>query len=225
MASVDETVHECIMNYPGLFENRSSVLDFLFFVIGNGYEWHNGELVTDYPEDRGWQPPILRHAHMYEDYWGRDDEFGVEMAWRTLEHLAEDEDREVLIRDQVWVREKFWGAPQSQLDSRWPLTLNTIATHPDGWNFYPMSEYARSEMMPDNVKPDWKLAVEQTVARRKFYEARPPAGWVEAIEEARVRSAEQRQRLDEKERKRHEKLDKIVEKILNTLRESHDDTD
>lgn len=47
---VDHTVREDIWNYPMLFKSRSDVLHHLFYVIGNGYEWFNGELVDKFPD-------------------------------------------------------------------------------------------------------------------------------------------------------------------------------
>ena len=37
-------VKHLIMQWPGLFPNALAVYDHLFYVIGNGYNWKNGEL-------------------------------------------------------------------------------------------------------------------------------------------------------------------------------------
>lgn len=41
----EKTLQSMFDHYPGLFQERSDCLDHLFCVIGNGFEWVNGELV------------------------------------------------------------------------------------------------------------------------------------------------------------------------------------
>ena len=54
MASLELTIINAIMQHPILYKDinfdysKEKVLDHLFFVNGNGYEWVNGELVDDY---------------------------------------------------------------------------------------------------------------------------------------------------------------------------------
>lgn len=43
---LEETIQEMYDKYPILFQNRSDCLDHLFCVIGNGYEWNDGELIS-----------------------------------------------------------------------------------------------------------------------------------------------------------------------------------
>lgn len=47
---VEQTIQLMQDKYSDLFYNRKSCLDHLFCVIGNGYEWINGELVD--PDDK-----------------------------------------------------------------------------------------------------------------------------------------------------------------------------
>jgi len=53
MASLELTIVNAIMRYPILYKDinfnysKEKVLDQLFFVNGNGYEWVNGELVSE----------------------------------------------------------------------------------------------------------------------------------------------------------------------------------
>lgn len=50
--NVEDTIKEAMREYPSLFVFRSDVLDQLFYVIGNGYAWENGELVRPPSRDR-----------------------------------------------------------------------------------------------------------------------------------------------------------------------------
>lgn len=42
---LEETIQEMFDEYPDLFQTRSQCLDHLFCVIGNGYDWVNGQLI------------------------------------------------------------------------------------------------------------------------------------------------------------------------------------
>ena len=55
MATLELTIINSILRYPLLYKDinfvysKENVLDHLFFVNGNGYEWVDGELITDEP--------------------------------------------------------------------------------------------------------------------------------------------------------------------------------
>lgn len=44
--TLEETIQEMYNKYPILFQERRDCLNHLFCVIGNGYEWENGELIS-----------------------------------------------------------------------------------------------------------------------------------------------------------------------------------
>jgi len=46
--NVENTVRTTLLEYPRIFRNSLDVYNHLFCVIGNGYEWINGELVEPY---------------------------------------------------------------------------------------------------------------------------------------------------------------------------------
>ncbi len=45
-----DTLADCLKNYPIVFGDEYDVLEHLFFVNGNGYEWNDGCLIDPYPE-------------------------------------------------------------------------------------------------------------------------------------------------------------------------------
>lgn len=58
--------------YPELFPTRKHALNFLFCVLGNGYEWINGELVDDdskYVKRYKLRKPIERAEFTNEQSW------------------------------------------------------------------------------------------------------------------------------------------------------------
>ena len=58
--------------YPEIFPTRKHCLDHLFCVIGNGYEWINGELVDDdnkYEKRYKLRKPIKKAEFKREENW------------------------------------------------------------------------------------------------------------------------------------------------------------
>lgn len=49
--TVDETFNNCFKYWDSIFKTRLDVIDHLFFVIGNGFEWLDGALINISPED------------------------------------------------------------------------------------------------------------------------------------------------------------------------------
>lgn len=47
MDTAERTIILCLSKWRSIFPSYASVLNHMFCVIGNGYEWVNGELVTD----------------------------------------------------------------------------------------------------------------------------------------------------------------------------------
>lgn len=54
MANVNDTVRENILAFPGLFQSRADVLNFLLFTNGNGYGWAYGEPVSIFGPHEPW---------------------------------------------------------------------------------------------------------------------------------------------------------------------------
>lgn len=56
--TVQDTIKKVMSVYPSIAPSRVQVLHHLFWVIGNGYEWKDGELVTLFSEDYEKKPLI-----------------------------------------------------------------------------------------------------------------------------------------------------------------------
>lgn len=64
--------------YPEIFPTRKHCLDHLFCVIGNGYEWLNGELVDKYDEyEKRYKlkNPIKKAEFKHEENWYNMNKF------------------------------------------------------------------------------------------------------------------------------------------------------
>lgn len=55
---VEDTIQYLYDNHPSLFQERWQCLNHLFCVIGNGYEWENGELVTKCANTKKYKPKL-----------------------------------------------------------------------------------------------------------------------------------------------------------------------
>lgn len=126
--NVEATIQRSLFYYPTLFQNRTQVLHFLFYVIGNGHEWEDGELVNifadrdEHPLDHlsHWDRAAVGSRHP-EDY-------------RDIKHLQ-------LRRIQA-VHNTLIGRSLTH----GPFTL------------YPDSDYAHIHHVPADVKDDWRAA-------------------------------------------------------------------
>lgn len=64
--------------YPQIFPTRRHALNLLFCVIGNGYDWVNGELVDDdnkYEQRYKLRKPIKRAEFPNEEIWYQQNKF------------------------------------------------------------------------------------------------------------------------------------------------------
>ena len=73
--------------YPTLFPTRKHCLNHLFCVVGNGYEWVNGELVNndnEYAKRYKLVKPIEKAKFRNESYWN-----GMNKFYTTLYNLGD----------------------------------------------------------------------------------------------------------------------------------------
>lgn len=74
VSSIDTTIERMIRNYPSLFANRTQALGHLLCVLGNGYQWDGGELVSVFEErertdeDVQWEVPKWATGDIAERY-------------------------------------------------------------------------------------------------------------------------------------------------------------
>lgn len=76
--------------YPKLFPTRKHALNQLFCVIGNGYDWVNGELVDDdnrYVKRYKLRRPIKKAEFRYEQDWLRFNKFYKKLYEDTNERI------------------------------------------------------------------------------------------------------------------------------------------
>lgn len=62
--TLEKTLTEMSLRYSDIFPSREDAIHHLFLVLGNGYDWKDGELVDPYPDEPSWNPttPTYREA-------------------------------------------------------------------------------------------------------------------------------------------------------------------
>lgn len=149
MATFKQTLKHGLLKYPTIFPNPVNVLEHMFCVIGNGYEWKNGELVDrcsevdfdnltmKYPEERELDPEIERIHASVENKTGnklKDKARLVQMKW-----IADNIDA-VLEANPTNVY--FGNAPHGHYFTKGICLA-----------------YAKAFHFPDNIKKDWAEAL------------------------------------------------------------------
>lgn len=172
--NVELTIQEMFDSCPTLFKERADCLDQLFLVIGNGYEWINGELVECSGYHHLTQEEInslssrlvggkayqhnklsLRaEAQFYEDKRiadGLDDALHkINPNYNTDERKKSRQRYIDRLPDDVYYREPV-------RKKRWYCYHNIPGNEHIDFNV----KYAFMFNYPDNIKPDWKEAIEE----------------------------------------------------------------
>jgi len=178
MASVEQTVRNDLLLWPSIHVNRFSVLHHLFCVIGNGYEWKDGELVESGSKES--------KEVSIEDAIKKiiNDELSISdlPSYTFLEMLSDDNDNEkvwTFIKDRLqnalndereWIVNKIndkvamsFRIDERQADMSYPsyerYPYHTVELYKNSEvKFYPICEYSRLCNLPDDIKTDWLIA-------------------------------------------------------------------
>jgi hypothetical protein len=171
--NVELTIQTMFDNYPTLFKERSDCLNQLFCTIGNGYEWYNGELVSDidaFPDDvravienRLVNGKAFQHNKMSLraealEYYRRRLEKDTEKDTPINRKL--DEEYFNSIPDDV-----YYKHPRKK---RWYFYINI----PNRERIDYFKDCAFLWNYPEDIKPDWLAAIEEckTLLREDGFE-------------------------------------------------------
>jgi hypothetical protein len=145
MPTPRQIVHAGLFLYPSLYRDPLDVLDHVFAVNGNGYEWENGELTPweavdfdnltmdydDLDSTKGWKADFIR------DY-GNEDRFALEDgAQRVIREWVEKNIDRILAAPLV---KSYFG---SDYRDRSYVTKHISTTYACGLNF------------PDDITKEW----------------------------------------------------------------------
>jgi len=141
---VAEEIEKMIKEYPSLFKTRYAALDHLFCVIGNGYDWINGELVyTCIPmsEEEKIVRKKERKKHEKLLYKVSKALGGNHLEKRKVEEKAE---KLAIKNAKIIANTPFYDK----------ITKD--------YKFYPICDYSAIMNLPKDIKDDWKAAAEET---------------------------------------------------------------
>ena len=143
--SVHAFVVESIRAFPSLHRSRADVLEFVLCTIGTGFEW---------------QPDgTLAYAG------GREDSTGPWTPEQEYEHLNA---YPPVVRD---VLQKSFDERVREYSAIVENAEELAESMELRGEVYPQSDYAPLMNVPANVRPDWKLAVEEITVMARA------AGW------------------------------------------------
>jgi len=138
--SVEETIRVALINYPGIFPNALSVYEHLFCVIGNGYEWFKGELVSLRENSEDIEKAILKEIEYEHENLLRFKPVNDTIYRRVLEGN----------RDRIIENIKLIFDTNNRLTDFTPA--------PD-FQFSEITEYSKILNLPSDITPDWLDAV------------------------------------------------------------------
>jgi len=138
--SPEELVQECYERWPMLYSRRIRVIDHLLCTIGNGYDWLDGGIICDNPED--W---IVSQER---------DRINIGKALRTANAIEkefiklEDETEDVeLLRKLIHDLKSDYVVPDPK----------NLPLPDDGkpYSFYPISSYSNILNIPEDATKEW----------------------------------------------------------------------
>lgn len=147
--NVHDTVRRMIWHYPSLCKTRADALHHLFYVLGNGYEWENGELVdvgrsyeVRVDTDAYWKSTPPDYSRYPLDVQARFEEQDIEFV---RQYNAEVDA----------VRDNIDACVYDMTLSPSPLTGTPFVPYP------PCPKYCPAWNLPENIRPDWQAAADE----------------------------------------------------------------
>lgn len=163
--NVELTIQEMFDNYPTLFKERSDCLNQLFCTIGNGYEWFDGELVSNpdaFPDD----VRSVIESHLVNEKAFQHNKMSLRAeALEYHRRRLENDSRTNDLINRKFDEEYFNNIPDDVYHKhprrkRWYFYINIPGE--ERIDYY--KDYAFLWNYPANIKPDWLAAIEECKA-------------------------------------------------------------
>lgn len=190
-----ETVRENLLNYPLLFKNALDVYDQLFCVIGNGYKWKDGELVST-SLDKVVKTKAGAVLHQIKEF------FRDKMFWRTAKLIGLFKAIEMKVKRTHMLVSRILDVDKNIVDFSIKDDEEKAKYFKDyKFSFYPLFSSSAICNLPDDIKTDWLEAA------KKMYEimvANPDAmdggeEWLPVIKERIEELTREREKHKSKE--------------------------
>ena len=160
---------QLIMQFPSIFPNALIVYDHLFYVNGNGHEWHNGTLIPEDFKEKSIAECIVQSVQQnYEltksTFFNRCEIIKPELAKKMRSNAYTN-----YVNDFVKDIHTIMNAEKLAEDFsipiwHWPYN--------NGFEFYPICEYAKCMNIPDNIDPEWKEAIDKLNKIKEEYKSK-----------------------------------------------------
>lgn len=160
MATVKNTLHSLLLNYPSIFPNALYAYDHLFLTLGNGAYWSRGQLMTSSHNHSLKKAvitnladstvPIVQSAEVFEYSYekGAGPIFNTTFNTTTLSNHIKTQFNQV-IHDIALIFDVKNRAQDFEFVPGFPF---------DGFRIH--KDYSAISMIPDNVTEDWLFAAE-----------------------------------------------------------------
>lgn len=140
--TVETTLQDMFDGFPSLFSNRQECFDHLFMTVGCGYDWMFGQLVES--------GQYNKEIHD-EDYLNPK----VVKAKQSIKNIK----KKNKIDKELYEFNRMEALEEDGID---------IGPYdPNKRHWYPISSSSNILNIPDDIKPDWKAAVEECKAMLK----------------------------------------------------------
>ncbi len=200
MATLKQTIKYGMLRYPTLFPNPVNVLEHLFCVIGNGYEWIDGELVDRFDRVEGTDKTTEPLTMKYPEEEEVESDLAAFAKYmeklhteRRLQGLAQRMQMEFVDKHIDEIIEASSTAVYFGSGPRGYYFLKGISI-----------KYSHGINFPDDIKPDWAEGLYEFLEywlQNLSTEYGPPSKdgdvshWPADIQEARKALLETRERL------------------------------
>ena len=137
--TVETTLQEMFDEFPDLFSTRQQCYDHLFCTVGNGYCWKWGQIV-----------PCVHGLEDIKEIHNNDYLHPIVLKAKQSPQnikMKQDTDRELHELKRLNDLEDD-GVDIGEYD-------------PNKHDWYPISKHSLINEIPDDIKPDWKKAVEE----------------------------------------------------------------
>ena len=139
-----------LLTYPGIFPNALKVFEHLFIVIGNGYEWKDGELVEVCGAEfcTNVEDAVVNNIKFHLMESNNGILVNKKMDVSTFNNRVKRVLKDCII-------------PIFHVDERMEdFTVPDYNERTDSnFSFYPISKYSYIYDIPDDVQPDWLAAI------------------------------------------------------------------
>lgn len=162
--TLKEYVKQHIMQYPGIFHNALLVYNHLFYVNGNGHEWHNGTLIEPDFKEKSVAECITDNIKFRHEILNNEIEFEEAELTHKIRHIMLMNFTNRIVEDIHTIMNAEKLANDFSIPTkRWPYNI-------EPFEFYPICEYAKCMNIPDNIDPEWKDAIDKLNKIKEEYE-------------------------------------------------------